>query len=210
VVDEHGALGGVALVVDVERAALAGLGGVVDDGDEVGGDLLAEHAGVDAGALAVEVGLHAVADGLVQEDAGGAGGEHDGQLAGGRALGLEEDHGALDGLLGDEGEALVGVPVEVLAGGEVGGVGLGDAVLLGGDHAPQAGHRAHVGEDLAVHVGDEDQLLAVGPADGDLLDGGVGGAGEGVQLLDARELEGDADLGPRALELVEAALGRGS
>jgi hypothetical protein len=32
-------LGGVALVVDVERAALAGLGGVVDDGDEVGGDL---------------------------------------------------------------------------------------------------------------------------------------------------------------------------
>ena len=68
VLHQHGAAGRVALVVHVDRAARAGLGAVVDDGDERGGHDLAQLVGVDGGALAVEVGLHAVADGLVEQD----------------------------------------------------------------------------------------------------------------------------------------------
>ena len=74
---------------------------IVDDRDEVGRDLAADHVGEDADVLAVEVGLHAVADRLVQQDAAGSGREHHGQLAGRRAAGVEQDHRAIDGLARD-------------------------------------------------------------------------------------------------------------
>src|SRR5207249_1987600 len=66
--DQHLALARVALVVDVERAAAAGHGAVVDDGDELGGDLLAQLAGEERGPLADEVRLEAVSDRLVEQD----------------------------------------------------------------------------------------------------------------------------------------------
>ena len=52
-------------------------------------------------ALAVEVGLEAVADGLVEQDAGPAGAEDDGHLAGGRFHAIEHDDGFARGLVGE-------------------------------------------------------------------------------------------------------------
>ena len=72
VLDEHVALRRVALVVDRERAPLAGHRAVVDDGDERRGDELADLAGVHAGALGDVVGLEAVAARLVEQHAAGA------------------------------------------------------------------------------------------------------------------------------------------
>src|SRR5690606_30886532 len=100
VLDQHGALGRIAFVVDRERAAAVGQGAVVHHGDAPGGDLLADAAGEGGAALAVEVALETVADGLVQQDAGPAAAEHDGHAAGGRRLGAQVHLGLMHGLGG--------------------------------------------------------------------------------------------------------------
>src|SRR5438874_3754639 len=66
--DQDLALAQVALVVDVDRAAAAGDGAVVDDGDQLAGDFFAQLAGEKRGAFADEVGLQSVPDRFVQED----------------------------------------------------------------------------------------------------------------------------------------------
>src|SRR5690606_423587 len=61
----------VTLVVVVERATLFRDRRLVHDSNEGLGHRFADHVGIDARALAVEVGFHAVADRLVQQDAAG-------------------------------------------------------------------------------------------------------------------------------------------
>ena len=103
VLDQHGAAGGGAFVVDRERAAALRHGAVVDHGDALGGDLLAHEAGKGRGLLAVEVAFQPVADGFVQHDARPAGAQHDVHLAGWRRHCFEIDqrltHGLVDGML---------------------------------------------------------------------------------------------------------------
>ena len=89
VLDQHGAIGRRAFVVDGERAAASRNGAVVDDGDALGGDALADQAGKGRGLLAVEIAFEPVADRLVQHDAGPARAEHDVHLAGRRRHGFE-------------------------------------------------------------------------------------------------------------------------
>ena len=66
-------------------------GAVVDDGDALGGDLLAHQAGEGRGLLAVEIAFEPVADRFVQHHAGPAGAEHDVHLAGRRRHRVEID-----------------------------------------------------------------------------------------------------------------------
>ena len=101
ILDEDGLLGGVALVVDVERAAAVGHLSVVDDGDFFAGDFLADKTGEGGGLLAVEVGFEAVADGFVQQDAGPSGAEDDWHLASGGCDGVELQDGGAGGLAGE-------------------------------------------------------------------------------------------------------------
>ena len=93
VFDQHVALRGVAFVVHVERAAAAADGAVVDHGAERARDLLADAAAERGDALAVEIGFEAVAHRFVQQNAGPAGSEHHGHLAGRRFDGVELDDG---------------------------------------------------------------------------------------------------------------------
>ena len=65
------------------------------------GDLLADEAGEGGGLLAVEVGFEAVAYGFVQQDAGPAGAEDDGHLAGGCGDGAELQDGGAGGFAGE-------------------------------------------------------------------------------------------------------------
>src|SRR5580765_8785709 len=66
--DQCGALGGVALVIDVERTAAASDGAVVYHGYAPGGDALAESAGESTLSLAVEIAFETVADRFMQQD----------------------------------------------------------------------------------------------------------------------------------------------
>ena len=103
VLDQHGAVGRRAFVVDRERAAAALDRAVVDHGDALGRDLLAHQAGEGRGLLAVEVAFEAVADGFVQHHAGPARAEHDVHLAGRRRHRIEIEqrlaHRLVDGVL---------------------------------------------------------------------------------------------------------------
>ena len=64
---------------------------VVDDGDAVGGDLVADAAGECRRALAIEVAFETVTDCFVQQHAGPARTEHDGHAAGRRRHRFEID-----------------------------------------------------------------------------------------------------------------------
>ena len=100
VLDQHVAAGRRAFVVDGERAAPLGDGAVIDDGDALGGDLLAHQAGEGRGLLAVEIAFQPVADGFVQHDARPAAGQHDVERAGRRRDGLEIDQRLAQRLVG--------------------------------------------------------------------------------------------------------------
>ena len=204
--DEGVAPGGVALVVDVDGATGLLDGGVVDDGDEVAGDGLADAVRVVAGALAVEVGLKAVADGLVQEDAAVASGEDDGHLARGGVDGLLLEHRLAGGLAGG---VLGGDLVEVLDTEASAAAGTGSlAVLaaLGEGHHVEAHQGLHVADDLAIAAGDEDDFALVGDAGVDTGDAGVVGAGGAIRALKESDL-GSGGLVAQERVLAVVALG---
>ncbi|MNI44126.1 hypothetical protein D3C73_984830 [compost metagenome] len=97
VFDQHVALGGVAFVVDVERATAVRQGAVVHDGHALGGDTFTDAARKHAGTLAVEVALKPVANRLVQQDARPARPQHHRHLAGGRGARFQVHHGFVHG-----------------------------------------------------------------------------------------------------------------
>ena len=104
---------------------------VVDNGHERLGHLFADHGRVGGDAFAVEIRLHAVADGLVQQDSRDAGAQHDGHFARRRLHGLEQDQGPIDRRLGDLLDEGRGVGGEVLAAAEIPGGPLVLAVFGG-------------------------------------------------------------------------------
>ena len=111
VFNQHIGLGGVAFVVDVERAAPVGQGAIVQDGHALGGDALADAAAEGAGAFAVEVALQPVAHGFVQQHAGPASAQHYGHFAGRGRAGIEVGQGLAHGLahvVGNQGIVKVG------------------------------------------------------------------------------------------------------
>ena len=69
-------LAGDAFVVEVDGAAVAGNGAVVDYVYAGRADFLPHLSGKDGCALAVEIGLKGMSHGLVEEDSGGAGSHH--------------------------------------------------------------------------------------------------------------------------------------
>src|SRR5690606_41219918 len=104
-----------ALVVDVEGTAPALDGAVVEDGRAGGGHPLADAPREHRGALAVEVALEAVANGLVEQHARPARPEHDGHLARGRGARFEIGERGVDGGADIAVDDLVGEIVELEA-----------------------------------------------------------------------------------------------
>ncbi|WBL36470.1 hypothetical protein O0235_02565 [Tepidiforma flava] len=191
VFDEDVAAGGVAFVIDVDGAAGGGDGAVIDDGDEGARDGLADAAGVVARALAVEVGFEAVADGFVEEDAAVAGGEDDGEGAGGGLRGVLLE----DGLAGGFARELLGGrdAVEVFDAHAAAAALPGDlpafaALGEGGD--VEADEGLDVADDLAVAAGDEDVLQLVADGGIEAGDGGVEGPGGAVGAFEEGDLGG--------------------
>ena len=92
VLDQRGALGGIAFVVDIERAAPLRQRAVVDHGDARRRHALADAAGKCRTALAVEIAFQSVTHRFVQQDAGPARPQYDGHVAGRRGLGRKIDN----------------------------------------------------------------------------------------------------------------------
>ena len=160
--DQHGAPRRGALVVDVERATAVRERPVVDDRDELGGDLLPHAAGERRGALAVEVALEPVPHGLVQEDARPARPEDDRHGARRGVHGAELQHGLARRLPGEAPPA-IGLEEELEGHAAAATVGphLAPAALLGdrGDVEPR--ERADVSDRPAGRCRDQhDHLLA--------------------------------------------------
>ena len=101
VFDQDVAPGRLAFVVDIQGAAAAADGAVVDHGAEFAGDLLADPAAEGGDALAVEIGFESVADGFVQQNSRPAGAEHHGHFAGRGVHRVEHGDGFARGFGGE-------------------------------------------------------------------------------------------------------------
>ena len=147
VFDQHVALRLVAFVVDVERAAAAADGAVVDDGAERACHLLADAPAEGRNALAIEIGFEAVADGFVQQDAGPAGAQHHGLFARRSIHGVELNDGLARGFGAKySGVRLVQEKIELIAAAAARVALLRNAVAVRGrarsrSCAPAAGDR---------------------------------------------------------------------
>ena len=153
---------------------------VVDDGDVVAGDALAQQVGEEGGVAIDGVAVGSVEDGT-DDGAGYFGREDDGRLLGGDAARAEAAEGAAGGFVADgdgifqqAGGARVGVPVVAL---HVAGLVVGDG--LGGEAAIAAailaGEAARVHHDLVR--GGRVEVASAG-----VLDAGVVGHGGGLDL----------------------------
>jgi hypothetical protein len=198
VLDEDRPAGLVPFVVDVDRAAALEERGVVDHGAEIARDARPDLAGVVARALAVEIGLQAVAHRFVEQDAAVARSQDDLHLPGRRLVRVEHR----DRLA----RRLASVPLGALA-FEVPERGapaaaarslLTLAVSLGDGADAEAKERLDVPRHGAVAGDDQDLADLLREAGLDLQDEGVVGmAGrrgplEEAALLGAGDVEGDA------------------
>src|SRR5262249_43162907 len=159
VLDQHGAVGGRAFVIDRERAAALRHGAVVDHGHALGGDALAHEAGKGGGPFAVEVAFEPVPDRLVQHHARPAGAEHDVHLASRRGYsgqgGERGAHRLVDGVLPafarDEARKALAPAIAVTA-------RFLAVAFTGHDRDVDAHERPHVAIALAVAAQDLDHL----------------------------------------------------
>ena len=112
----------------------------------------------------------------MQQDAGPAGTEHDGHAAGRRGARVEVDHGLVHGLARVLFQDLVAEVAVVETAAAAAGALLAAAVLFGDDLQRQAHQRAHVGGEMAVGTGDENDFVFGGEARHHLDDARVHGA----------------------------------
>src|SRR3984957_319688 len=213
VLDQHGAIGRRALIVDRQRAAAQRHGAVIDDRDTFRGDLLPHQSGKRGRLLAVEIAFETVADGLVQHHAGPARAEHDVHLAGRRRHRFEIDQRAADG--GVDG-ALPGVGCDealvTLTAAVAGAAALLTVAVADHDRAIDAHQRPHVTIGLAVAAQDFDRLPGRRHAGRDLAHPRVLGARIGVDGFQKPRLgleTGTAERVVLAIELDVAAWRRG-
>jgi hypothetical protein len=188
----------------------AGEGAVVDHGDPGRGDPFAHQAREGRGLLAVEVALQAVADRLVQQDAGPAGPEHDLHFAGRCVDRVQIDQRHTQGLVdrrppvvgrhdlgvGDAPAAAVAAALHALA-------------LANHDRDVEPHQRPDVGHTLAAGAQDLERLPLAADRGADLAHALVLGAGIGVDLLEQLDLGLEGLEAERIVVPVEQLVGAG-
>ena len=67
ILDQGGALGGIALVIDVQGTATVSDSAVINNGNAFGGDTLTNTSGESAGSFAIKVAFQTVTDRFMQQ-----------------------------------------------------------------------------------------------------------------------------------------------
>ena len=208
VLDQHGAVGRRALVVDRQRAAPRRHGAVIDHGDALGRDLLAHQPCERRGLLAVEIALEPVADRFVQHHAGPAGAEHHVHFAGGRGDGFKIDHRLADRAVGGLAPGLGLDEARIAFAAAIALAAAFLPVALPGDHGNIDAHqRADVAIALAVGPEDFHHLPGGRQADGDLPHPRVLVADIGVDLGEQLDLALEAGRIERIVVAIEPHIG---
>ena len=210
VLDQGGAVGGRALIVDVEAAAPARQGAVIDHRHLLRGDPLAHQAAKSAGLLAVEIAFQPVPDRLVQQDARPARPQHHVHLARRRRHRFEQRE-TLAQRLAHQVLPLVLFQELAVAGAPAGPGGAGFLALAVGGHDGdvEPGERADIFQHLAVGAQDLHRLPLPAEGDRDLPHAFIERAGEPVGPGDQRHLVGKRHLGDGIVAAIEMVVGGG-
>ena len=183
--DQHRVVGGVAFVVDVERAAAAGQGAVVDYRALVAGHAAAEQAGKSGGLFAVEVGLKPVADGFVQQDAGPARTQHNFHFAGRALARIQLNDGLPRRFPGEVLRSLFSQKrFHAVASAASGGAASRGLARAGDDKHAHPRQRLHVFGKRAVGTDDENTAKLLDVAGAHFRDPRIVGAGRAVGAQD--------------------------
>ena len=160
ILDQHRALRRVAFVVDIERAAPPRQGAVIDHGNAFGGHPFADPPGKGRTALAVEVALKAMTDGLVQQNTRPAGAEHHRHFSGRCRAGVEIDHRLMHGGTGVILQGFVAERTVVGTSTTPGGTLFAASLRIGDDDRQAKPHqRTDIGHQSPVAPGDEDDFI---------------------------------------------------
>ena len=191
VLDQRGAAGRRAFVVDVERTAAARQGAVVDDGDARRRHALAHAAGVRRGALAVEIAFQAVTDRFVQQHARPTIAQHHRHRAGRRVDRVQIHQRLAQGFLAAALRTVTAKQFGVVVTSAVAGTGRFATAVLLHDHL---GVEAHERPDVACHhavaAGDKDGVDRGAQRHRNLAHARVGGAQQSVDAAHRIEFRG--------------------
>ena len=191
VLDQRRAACRRAFVVDVERAATARQGAVVDDGHARRRHALAHAAGVGRRALAVEIAFQAVADRFVQQHARPAVTQHHRHRARRRVDRFQIHQRLAQGFLAAALRAVAAQQFGVVVASAVAGAGRLAATVLLHDHLGVEAHqRPDVAGHHAVAAGDEHRVDRGAERHRDLAHARVGGAQQPVDATHRIEFRG--------------------
>ncbi len=188
VLDQHRALGRVALIIDVQRSPPSRDRAIVHHGHTRRRNPLADAAAEGGAAFAVEVALQPVANGLVQQYAGPARAKHHSHGAGRCGPRLQVDQRLVHGFVGVAAQHLIGKIGVVEAPSAAGRALLTPPVFLGDDLQRHAHQGPHVGTHHAVGPRDQDDFVLPPQTGYDLLDTRVAGPSHALQPLQERDL----------------------
>ena len=195
VADQLVALGGMALVVNGQRAPLGSHRAVIDQRHAAGRHLRANPAGEHRRALAHQIGFEPMPACLMEQDPAPAAGDHHGHLAARRGTGRELRDGALRGTLGEFSRIVVveQLPAHRVADGLAASLQAAVATR-DASHREQRPHLV-IGRADAMGVGHQDPAAALAIAGSHLGDGLVRGAGGIISCAQQRHLAFGADGG---------------
>ena len=148
-----------------------------------------------------------MADRFVQQDAGPAGTEHDGHLAGRRRIGVQVGHGLVHGFAGIATQDRVVKIGEIEASTAARAALLALAVFLDDDRDRAAHQRPDVGGETTVRTGDQDHFVFAGERGHDLHDARIERLGKTFETLEQLDLGFSRQRGDRIVRHVQRSAG---
>jgi len=209
ILDEHIALGGIALIVHMQRAAPVRQRAVVNHRHPRRGHSLPQTASEDGGALAIKVPLQAMSNRLMQQHPRPARTQDHRHHAGGRRSRLKVNQGLPNGLLGMPLDAIGSETQQAGASSTAARALLPASILLDNHGHREPDQRPHIRGQPAVGAKHEHHILLASERGHDLRDPGVLPAGNALDLHQQIDLLLGGENAQGIVSAIERGLGRG-